>query len=80
MMPNTTPMTSISGMSSWAGRPQDSTPTARNMHSMAMTAPTEMSMPPVIITAVMPQVTQMRPALFLRMSRKVCSLVKPLSA
>ena len=79
-MPKTRPISSISGSRTPAGSSHCSTPTAMNIHSMAMSAPTEISMPPVIITAVIPQTTQIRPALFLRISRKTWSLVKPLSA
>ena len=46
-------------------------PWASSMQSRATMEPTEMSMPPVSMTQVMPQATQMRPALFMRMLRKV---------
>ena len=50
------------------------------MQSRATREPTEMSMPPVSMTQVMPQATQMRPALVRNRFRKVCRLVKPLLA
>ena len=49
---------------------QRSMPTARIMQSMATSEPTEISMPPVSITQVIPQVMQSRPALLIRMFKK----------
>jgi len=57
---------------------QRSMPTARIMQSMATSEPTEISMPPVSITQVIPQVMQSRPALLIRMFKNVCRCVKPL--
>ncbi len=50
------------------------------MQSMAMREPTEMSMPPVSMTQVMPQATQIRPALLRSTFKKVWTVVKPLLA
>ena len=47
---------------------------------MATREPTEMSMPPVSMTQVMPQATQIRPALFWSMFKEGLDLVKPLLA
>ena len=47
------------------------------IHTRQVTAPTLMSMPPVIITRLMPQERTMREALLLRMFRKFWGLVNP---
>ena len=71
MMPITMPMERMMRHIGTAPMPQSLMPLASSMQSSAMSEPTEMSMPPVSMTQVMPQATQMRPALFMRMLRKV---------
>ena len=80
MMPIATPMARMMRHIGTAPMPQSLMPLASSMQSSAMSEPTETSMPPVSMTQVMPQATQMRPALFMRMLRKVWKCVKPLSA
>ena len=53
-------------------------PTASSMQSMATRPPTEISMPPVIITTVRPEAMQMSPALVIRIFRKVWKWLNPL--
>ena len=48
------------------------------MHTMATTEPTEISMPPVIMTIVMPVATTIRPALDMNRLRKFCTFANPL--
>ena len=55
-------------------------PHANSIQSKAMSEPTEISMPPVSITQVMPQATHTRPALLFKMFKNVCAWVKPLLA
>ena len=51
--------------------------TAQVMHTRQVTAPTLISMPPVIMTMLMPQDSTMRDALLFRMLRKFWGLAKP---
>ena len=75
------PMASTSRMMVGAlAQPQLFRPKAMIIQSMAIREPTEMSMPPVSMTQVMPQATQMRPALLRNTFKKVCTVVKPLLA
>ena len=48
------------------------------IHTMATTEPTEMSIPPVIMTMVMPVATTIRPALDMNRLRKFCTFANPL--
>ncbi len=66
------PMRRISSTIGMQGMPLMPMPQARSMQSMAMREPTEISMPPVSMTQVMPQATQMRPAFVINRFRKVC--------
>lgn len=69
--PNKTPTARINRISAHAGHIQRVTPTAMIMQSIATREPTEMSIPPVSMTQVMPQVTQISPALLIRIFRNV---------
>ena len=64
------PISRTKGTSSVGEIPLFSMPTERIIQSMATREPTEMSMPPVSITQVMPQAMQIRAALVRKISRK----------
>ncbi len=49
------------------------------MQTSAVTEPTEISIPPVIITIVWPTAITSRPALDISRSKNICGLAKPLS-
>ena len=80
MMPIATPMARMMRHIGTAPMPQSLMPLASSMQSSAMSEPTEMSMPPVSMTQVMPQATQIRPALLRNTFKKVWTVVKPLLA
>ena len=64
-------MTSTSSIMTGALMFHSPMPWASSMQSRATMEPTEMSMPPVSMTQVIPQATQMRPALVRKRLRKV---------
>ena len=70
----------MNSISTGLDHPHCSMPTARIIQSIAISEPTEISIPPVSMTQVIPAVTQISPALLIRIFKKVCRRVKPLSA
>ena len=74
--PKARPMPSASRMVT-KRLPVDSRKTTQAMTTREMTPPTEMSMPPQIITMVKEQATMMSAALLLSMSNTCCGRRKP---
>ena len=69
-IPKTAPMSSMISTMGTAPIPFF-IPTASSIQSIAISAPTEISIPPVSMTQVIPQVTHIRPALVINILRKV---------
>ena len=65
------PIARIRSISTELDHPHCSIHTARIIQSIATREPTEMSIPPVSMTQVIPAVMQIRPALLIRMLRNV---------
>ena len=75
--PKTQPVSRTMMMAGTAPIPPFSIIHASIIHTMATTEPTEMSMPPVIMTMVMPVATTINPALEINRFRKFCTLANP---
>ena len=79
-MPKARPIRNAARTATYALTPLFSIRSAITMQTSAVTEPTEISIPPVIITIVRPQEITRRPAFDTKRFRNICGLAKPLSA
>ena len=78
--PKATPISSATKTATYVFTPLFSIRSARTIQTRAVTEPTEISIPPVIITMVSPHAITRSPALDTNRFRNICGFAKPLSA